>query len=238
MFERVRKSVYAIQAYFRTETQIAGIPATDIFTLGATLGASIEDQVVRTLNAMRPIWDPDGKYSTCFFVRQPQTFPDVLLTSHETGSNVIMGVELKGWYLLAKEGEPSFRFTATEAACAPADLIVIIPWALSNVLSGSPVVFAPFLEQARYAAAYRNYHWKHLRQAKAETVAIRQPSNVRPYPKKGDQIADRPESDAGGNFGRIARSGIMDAYINEMMGVPLCGIPAREWVSFFKKFAQ
>lgn len=70
---------------------------------------------------------------------------------------------MKGWYLLAKEGEPSFRFRITSAACAKQDLIVIVPCVLDNVISGSPILYEPFIESARYAAEYRNYHWQHLR---------------------------------------------------------------------------
>ena len=40
-----------------------------------------------------------------------------------------MGIELKGWYVLAKEKEPSFRYKVTPAVCAPADLLVVVPWA-------------------------------------------------------------------------------------------------------------
>ena len=47
---------------FRSDTSIEGILATDIFTLNAAFGATIEDQVVSTLNQMREVWDPDEKY--------------------------------------------------------------------------------------------------------------------------------------------------------------------------------
>lgn len=53
--------------------------ASDILTLNSALGATIEEQVVATLNTLRPVWDPDKQYQTYGFVRQPQTFPDVLL---------------------------------------------------------------------------------------------------------------------------------------------------------------
>ncbi|WP_447859617.1 zinc ribbon domain-containing protein [Nitrospira calida] len=73
-----------------------------------------------------------------------------------------MGIELKGWYLLAKEAEPSLRFQVTAAACAQRDLIVVVPWVLGNVISGSPILFEPFIESAKYAADYRNYHWQYI----------------------------------------------------------------------------
>ena len=39
----------------------------------------------------------------------------------------LLGIELKGWYVLSKEGEPSGRYKVTPAACAPQDLLVIVP---------------------------------------------------------------------------------------------------------------
>jgi hypothetical protein len=122
LYARIRDAIYALPFYFRTETVISGMMATDIFTLNATLGATIEAQVVSTLNEMRPIWDIQ-------------------------------------------------------------DLIVVVPWALSNVISGSPKVFSPFVESARYAAEYRNYHWQQLRQT-GSSADIVSPPGVSPYPNK------------------------------------------------------
>ncbi|MBI3976639.1 MAG: hypothetical protein HY331_00495 [Chloroflexi bacterium] len=214
--------------------------ATDIFTLNATLGATIEEQVVRTLNEMQRIWDPDGRYTQYGFVRQAQTFPDVLLRRFgETpgAEPIVLGLELKGWYLLAKEGEPSFRFLVTPSACNPQDLIVVVPWVLSNVISASPRVFQPFVESARYAAEYRNYHWRYLRQTTLSTE-IHVATGIRPYPRKSDRIADHPAADSGGNFGRFARTGLMDEYIDRSKSQLLCGIEARHWLTFFKVFQE
>ena len=240
LYTHVKEAIRSLPLYFKTETVISGIMATDIFTLNATLGATIENQVVTTLNDMRPIWDPNDQYRLYAFVRQPQTFPDVLfrrLTPTEGAPTTILGVELKGWYLLAKEGEPSFRFQVTPAACSVQDLIVVVPWTLSNVISGSPRVFSPFVESARYAAEYRNYHWQQLRQTSASPDII-VPKGVKPYPKKSDKIADKPVSDSRGNFGRFARTGIMDEYFEYVKAQLLCGIEARYWLSFFKAFQE
>jgi len=204
LYKNVREAIASLPAYFRTETRISGIMATDVHTLNAVLGATIEDQVVRSLNGMRNTWDPDGQYALYSFVRQPQTFPDVLLRK-SSGGEILLGIELKGWYLLAKEGEPSLRFQATTSACAKQDLIVVVPWVLADVISGSPIVLEPFIESARFAAAYRNYHWQHIRRTKQDK-RILIPDGIKPYPAKSDQILDRPLSDAGGNFGRLART--------------------------------
>lgn len=222
LYKGVREAIATLPVYFRTETHISGILATDLHTLNTVLGATIEEQVVRTLNLIRQTWDPEGRYALYSFIRQPQTFPDVRLrkvSSEET----LMGIELKGWYLLAKEGEPSLRFQATAAACTIQDLIVVVPWVLGNVISGSPILFEPFIESARYAAELRNYHWRCVRKTTSD-CEIDAPVDVKPYPSKADQILDKPRSDSGGNFGRLARTGIMDSYMQKLQELSLCGI--------------
>jgi hypothetical protein len=184
------------------------------------------------------VWDPRSQYLQYSFVRQSQTFPDVLLrrSGEVPGKTAtLMGIELKGWYLLAKEAEPSFRFVVTPEACSIADLIVVVPWALLNVISGSPTVFPPFIESARYAAEYRNYHWQHLREAKGDN-SIRIAQNVQPYPRKSDAISDVPVADTGGNFGRFSRTGLMDDYLKQAKQELLAGIRAEHWLGFFKLF--
>ena len=148
-----------------------------------------------------------------------------------------MGIELKGWYLLAKEGMPNFRFVVSPDACAPGDLLVVIPWVLSNVLAGSPIVFPAYIELARYAAEKRNFYWQYEREAKGDSSVVLA-SGVQPYPAKSDQIADRAVSDDGGNFGRLARYGILDSYMQDMMRSRIRGIPAEEWLAFFKHHAK
>ena len=232
----VREAIASLPMHFRTETQISGIMATDLHTLHTVLGATIEEQVVRTLNLMRGVWDPDGKYALCSFVRQAQTFPDVLLRRMSDG-DVLLGIELKGWYLLAKEKEPSLRFQVTAAACAEQDLIVVVPWVLSNVISGSPMVFEPFITPARAAAQHRNHHWQNVRATQLDS-GIEIPEGIAPYPSKSDRILDKPVADRGGNFGRLARTGLMDDYIKKLDDLPLRGIKAVFWRDFLRAFQQ
>lgn len=236
LFERVKETLTALPVYFRTETTISGIIATDLHTLNTVLGATIEEQVVRTLNLLRKTWDPKDEYSLYAFVRQPQTFPDVRL-KRTSGDETIMGFDLKGWYLLAKEAEPSLRFTATAGACALQDLIVVVPWALSNVISGSPMLFEPYIVPAKFAAAYRNHHWQYKRKSTSDTT-IQKPANAKQYPTKSDQINDQPHSDQGGNFGRLARTGLMDDYRKKLDETTLCGIKVDHWRRFLKAFQE
>jgi hypothetical protein len=236
VYEGVKEALQALPSMFTTETHIDGVLATDIQNLNAVLGALIEDQVVEALNRLRNYWDPNNDFGTYSFIRQSQRFPDVLLR-HASTDDVILGMELKGWYLLAKEGEPSFRFFATPAVCAPADLFVVVPWVLSNVISGTPKVYAPYIESAKFAAEYRNHWWEFIREAKSDpTIVLAQ--NVGPYPAKSDAISDRPASDPGGNFGRFARTKIMDGYISVMDEQPIRGVKARYWRDFFTAFVD
>ena len=62
--------------------------------------------------------------------------------------------------------------------------------------------------------------------------------NVSPYPQKSDKISDKPVPDRGNNFGRFARTGIMDSYLEIAKRELLCGIRAEHWLNFFKIFQE
>jgi hypothetical protein len=211
--------------------------APDVFTLHGALGATIEEQVVQTLNRIRAVWDPDKRYETYGFIRQPQAFPDCLLRKKTNGSDILLGIELKGWYLLANEGMPNFRFRVNPGCCNPWDLIVVVPWVLSNVISGSPVVYDVFVDQARFAAEQRNFYWEYQRETSEDrTITLAQ--DIRPYPLKKNKILDRANSDSGDNFGRLARYGVMNEYVQQMMATGIRGLPVREWLTFFRRHAR
>ncbi len=147
-----------------------------------------------------------------------------------------MGIELKGWYVLAKEGEPSYRYRVTPSVCAPADLLVVYPWALSNVISGSPKLLRPYVIGARTAAEYRNYFWQYVRRAKTSRE-IELSAETDYYPTKSQKIADVPKGDKS-NFGRFARVRVMDEYKEELFGESLSGIPISAWQKFFSIFSE
>jgi hypothetical protein len=239
LVHRVRTALMVLPGFFEFGTRFEGIDATDLFSLSAVLGATIEAQVVRTLNNMRTEWDPDDEWAGYRFVRQPQTFPDVLLARRGVGApDIAMGIELKGWYLLSKEGVGSFRFAETPAACSVFDLIMIVPWRLSNVMSGTPVASDPWVTSARYAAELRNYWWEHIRKT-THPVGIKHPAGVQPYPTKDMSILDIPEYDGGGNFGRLPRvAGLMDDFVAAAKAQEALGIPIRDWVSFLQLHSE
>lgn len=239
LFQNVFKALFALPSFFKSDLAISGVLATDLFTFNSSLGATIEAQVAGALNEIRSVWDPEQKYTLYRFVRQPQTFPDITLrtSAPDIQPQIIMGIELKGWYILAKEREPSFRYKVTPNVCAPADLLVVYPWALSDVISGSPILFEPFVVSAHYAAEYRNWYWRYKKEGRGRNE-IALSSSTGFYPTKSAPISDEAISDKGGNFDRFARTGLMDTYIAKLMLEELSGIPINAWQSFLSIFSE
>lgn len=242
LYDRVIDALHALPARFQTSLRIAGISATDLFTLNTPLGAAIESSVVENLNMMRELWDPLDNYEIYSFVRQAQVFPDVRLQTTAPGvpedEKILMGIELKGWFLLAKEGEPSFRYKASPTVCSLQDLLVVFPWRLDEVISGSPKLLRPFVEEARYAAEHRNHYWIVLRGAADDKTEIDVATHNTPYPSKGHKFNDEPRDDKGKNFGRVARGGLMTDFITSLLQEPISGIPAKYWQNFLRIFSE
>lgn len=234
----VQAALAALPAYFEFDNAIGGIDATDLHTLNTLMGAAIESQVVEALNGLRTVWDPDRHWTDYSFVRSSQAFPDVKLVRRSGGVNqVALGIELKGWFLLAKEGEPSLRYQVAPAACEPWDLVCVVPWHLNNAVAGTAQVATPWVEQARYAAEWRDYWWEHVRVPKDPRAprGVTVPSAAAPYPSKADLVAVIPEKDGGDNFGRLPRCRpLMDDFLSMALEHPILGIPASHWQRFLK----
>ena len=233
LWVKVKHTALELDKHFKSTITVSGINATEIYSFGTVLGLTIEEEVVRNLNMMRHKWGGDG-YSDYKFIRQEQAFPDVIFTD---GKNILFGIELKSWYVMAKESEPSFRLKANKNACTNKDMVMLVPWCLSNVLSGTPITFKPCGDLAQYYCEYRNYWWKHVRQTSA-TTDIDEPKNVKPYPNARDNISDSPLSDKGNNFGRIARMGILDDLKDRIKHELILGIRVDTWRNFFKAIKQ
>lgn len=238
LYMGVKSALAAIPAYFEFDNTIGGIDATDLNTLNTLMGAAIEVQVVEALNGMRTVWDPEQRWTNYRFIRSPQAFPDVKLVRRDSEStDTALGIELKGWFLLAKEGMPSLRYRVAPDACSPWDLVCVVPWYLNNAVSGKAQVASPWVEQARYAAEWRDYWWEHIRVPKnpAAPRGVKLPSDAKPYPPKADLIGVVPEYDGGDNFGRLPRCRpLMDAFLADALDHPILGIPARDWQTFLQ----
>jgi hypothetical protein len=245
LWERVNALFYALPNHFKTELVVKGINVTEVFSVGGAFATVVETQVVAILNSLRNLWDPDNEYPSYAFIRQSQTFPDVLLKNlqdelEEGQDKILFGIELKSWYVLSKEGEPSFRFQVTPEACAPADLLVIVPWILSDVISGTPKLLTPYREGAKYAAEYRNYYWQKSREERGEPSGITHPPEAQchPYPASKEEASDEAEGDKGGNFGRIARAEILDEYVGNIKAQDYLGVKIIHWIAFFKAISE
>ena len=240
LYDNVIKTLYALPEEFSSSIRISDFRATDIFTLNTALGASIEDAVVSGLNKLREVWDPNGKYALYRFERQSQAFPDVRLVSDDSALvSPLMGIELKGWFALSKEGEPTFRYTINANACALQDLLVVFPWVLSDLVSGSPKLLRPFVGEAKYAAQLRIYYWQTMRSASGNDAGIVSALHQTPYPaQKTDQCSDRATNDGGKNFGRVARYGLLDVFTKATEKHEVSGIPIVAWLTFLKKFSD
>ncbi|WP_143155700.1 MULTISPECIES: hypothetical protein [unclassified Burkholderia] len=210
--------------------------------MNTALGAAIEQSVVDSLNAIRELWDPTRTYAAYTFVRQSQTFPDVLLktTDPDAQPQILMGIELKGWFAIAKEAEPSARFYANEDSCADADLLVVMPWVFDNVVSGRPRLLKPIIAEAKHVARVRNWWWEFVRQTDTpnETRGITLAPHRLTYPGKADKYSDKAISDSGKNFGRVARCGVIDIDVDATLKEPVLGIPIDAWRKFLAVFSE
>ncbi|MGH2409889.1 MAG: hypothetical protein ACRDGS_05900, partial [Chloroflexota bacterium] len=92
---------------------------------------------------------------------------------------------------------------------------------------------------ALYAAEARNHWWQHLRGTVSD-ARINQPTQANPYPLPKIDINDKPVSDAGNNFGRIARLGIQEltTFVQSALAEPVAGIEARHWITFFRAYTD
>lgn len=245
MYDRVIAALYALPDRFVTPLNIEGVPVTDLFTMNSALGAAIEKGVVESLNDLREFWDPDDKYADYRFIRQTQRFPDVVLKTENPNPRfnpIIMGIELKGWFVLSKEAEPSFRYRISPECCADADLLVVLPWFFNSVISGQPQLMAPIISEAKYAAHMRNYYWEWGRDNqkgnKQKNRSVIPAKHNGFYPEKKNQSSDSVKGDKGSNFGRIARCGVINKEVEDRLAEPLLGIPANAWLKFIRVFAD
>lgn len=230
----VRSAVGLIRKESSSAIPVGGISACDLHAWGRVLSAAVEIEAVKCLNEVRSVWDGRKKYGSYAFRRQPERCPDVVLACGKRREDIVLGIEVKSWYIMAKECEPSFRFKTTIGACPPQDFLLVVPWSLSNVLSGRPAVFDPYLTGTRTVALMRNKWWAETRKS-SDSAGIYVPDRVEPDPRARENIADEAASDTGGNFGRLARTGMFDEYKRRVNSEEVAGVPVSRWQQFFKE---
>jgi hypothetical protein len=218
----VRAAVQMLPSVWNTRVRISGVNAEDVPSFNTAVGTTIEREVVRCLNSdLRHVWDPSGVYADLRFERQGTVYPDApLRRPGEKGRAT--GLELKGWYILSREGEPSFRYHTDPASCAPSDMLVVVPWILDEIVRGKPIVFEPYIEQARYAAETTQWYWQHGRKSSTATPGFKEVAETL---VRTNAVA---LDDDGRNFSRLARCDIpemtewlKDTYAETFHDVPL-----------------
>lgn len=231
----VRRALTELPSYFSFDNQVSGINATDLFQLGTMLDAGIEVEVVRTLNRLRHLWDPDGRWLPYRFERSSQAFPNVrLLRSGTRASGIALGVELRSWFLLAKQGVPHLRYRVTPAACAPYDLVCVVPWHLSNAVAGTAQVIEPWIADATYAAQWRDHWWQFVRPSQ-DAPGIYHPPDARPYPTRAEAVGAVPDDDGGHDYGSLAHcKPLMDDFLARTSRHEMLGIAVRSWYLFLR----
>lgn len=60
LFESVKKAIFSLPSRFESTLNIDGVLATDLFAFNSSLAATIEQQVVDSLNKLRSVWDPES----------------------------------------------------------------------------------------------------------------------------------------------------------------------------------
>lgn len=95
------------------------------------------------------------------------------------------------------------------------------------------------MAEAKFAAQLRNYHWQSSRTGRGGNAGITLATHRTPYPaQKTDQSSDRADGDGGGNFGRVARYGLLDTFVDATHKQLAAGIPIKAWLKFFKVFSD
>lgn len=238
LWDRVKDALSALPEHFDFPTVIEGVPAPDIPSANTFLGSGIEAHIPKALNRLRAMWDPEGKYEDYAFVRQPQVFPDVPFRQMKPDGETLFALEIKSWYALAREQEPSLRITVNAKWCHPADLVVVYPWALSNAIAGRAMLFPPFVTGCRTAARVRNAYWEKRGKTAADKKVVPPKGTPKFWPAKGSEFNDSAPADKGGNFGRLARTGVMDSFISRLFEEQaIADIPLGAWQKFLTIYA-
>lgn len=239
LIKKLRNVVFpSLPAECTIENTYSGILATDLFSLNTLLGSMIENKVVSFLNTHRHLWD-NGEWNEYHFIRSNESFPDVRLIRKNGRKDILLGIELKSWFILSKEGEPSFRYRTAAEACDYGDLLCIIPWYLSNAVCGHPVFATPWVYSAKAAAEATKRYWLYERATEKpltlEQRGLEIPAGIKPYMVNArDKTNYKPVNDGGNNFGRLARTGVMSDFVKETLSTDILGIPADNWRLFLK----
>jgi hypothetical protein len=120
------------------------------------VGQGIEELIGSELNgSLRGTWTTDGNLS---LVRNAVQFPDLYLIRRKE-RRILLSVEVKSWFVFAKD-DITARFEAAPNIIRGGSLIVLVPWCMTNLVSGSPRLLLPYVGDAKALAERRDDVWK------------------------------------------------------------------------------
>lgn len=167
----------------------------------------IENVVAYSLGVESVTWDGGITIS-----HRPATYPDIMV--HSRGEP-ILAIEIKVWNMLAAEKSPTFRFATSPRACGPHDLLVLFPFVydLGYPGSGPLRLYPPYIENSKYVAIRRNLYWTHNN---PNAPIVEAPDDITPHVEmKRQRIKDHAANDSGKNFGRIARTPLLNRFCDQ-----------------------
>jgi hypothetical protein len=120
------------------------------------VGQGIENTLVQHLNnAAYEKWSKQDQ--NLQFARNTVQFPDLLLVDEEK-DECFLHVEVKSWYIFASDPITARFHTAPEYIKDDC-LLVVFPWYMTEIVSGTPKLLSPLVGSAKELAERRDQVW-------------------------------------------------------------------------------
>lgn len=175
------------------------------------VGQGIEEHLGESLNRTLVL----SNIENLEFYRNSSQFPDLFLIDNST-KEILLSIELKSWFVFSGD-EITARFHTSPDAIPEGSLLIIYPWTLNKIISGSPLLLMPHVTDAKELARKRDTTWTKEGRRKIETIGemgIKSPINKIRNKSIGVQWNEKTSSweTESDNFGKIWR--IYDESIN------------------------
>ncbi len=119
------------------------------------VGQGIEELIGTQLNsALKSSWTTDPNLE---FVRNAVQFPDLYLVDRQH-KRFLLSIEIKSWFVFAID-DITARFEAAPNLIRDDSLLVLFPWCMTKLISGTPKLLEPYIGNARALAQRRDNIW-------------------------------------------------------------------------------
>jgi len=199
------------------------------------VGQGIEEYLCESLNVSLASSFVDGLE----FYRNSSQFPDLFLIDNNTKS-ILLSIELKSWFVFSGD-EITARFHTSPDAIPDGSLLIIYPWLLDRIISGSPLLLAPHIADAKELALKRDSAWHKEGVKKVDIVTedeIKSAINKIRNKSVGMQWNDKlkvwePESDNFSKIWRIYDDAINIDFYSKTMQYTINGRTIASWRTVF-----